>query len=186
MYNKYSLETFTCPPHTKTEERPFVCCCRFFFVPFFFRIKINDALWLHHALYNSLHHNLIMMLGICFSFSFHFCLQAFFSANAAAQASRRSSPRVTNEAVQKAVSRRWRLKTCFLFYFYSWCLKWHALINFLLPGTIILVRVGCWFEGLWPPPSHECECQVGCPAEEVEPSCSSDHHNRILPSDHWS
>jgi len=33
---------------------------------------------------------------------FHF--QAFFSANAAAQASRKSSPRVTNEAVQKAVS----------------------------------------------------------------------------------
>lgn len=32
------------------------------------------------------------------------CLQAFFSANAAAQASRKSSPRVTNEAVQKAVS----------------------------------------------------------------------------------
>lgn len=30
--------------------------------------------------------------------------QAFFSANAAAQASRKSSPRVTNEAVQKAVS----------------------------------------------------------------------------------
>lgn len=33
-----------------------------------------------------------------------FLFQAFFSANAAAQASRKSSPRVTNEAVQKAVS----------------------------------------------------------------------------------
>lgn len=35
---------------------------------------------------------------------FMFFHQAFFSANAAAQASRKSSPRVTNEAVQKAVS----------------------------------------------------------------------------------
>lgn len=31
-------------------------------------------------------------------------LQVFFSGNAAALASRKSSPRVTNEAVQKAVS----------------------------------------------------------------------------------
>lgn len=38
------------------------------------------------------------------SFNFWwFYLQAYFAANAAAQASRRSSPRVTNEAVQKAV-----------------------------------------------------------------------------------
>lgn len=35
---------------------------------------------------------------------FSVSLQAFFSANAAAHASRKSSPRVTNEAVQKAVS----------------------------------------------------------------------------------
>jgi 5-methyltetrahydropteroyltriglutamate--homocysteine methyltransferase len=34
----------------------------------------------------------------------HSILQAYFSSNAAALASRKSSPRVTNEAVQKAVS----------------------------------------------------------------------------------
>lgn len=41
-----------------------------------------------------------LLASHCWSFS----CQAFFSANAAAQASRKSSPRVTNEAVQKAVS----------------------------------------------------------------------------------
>lgn len=45
---------------------------------------------------------MLLMLNHYSPFVLHH--QSFFSSNAAAQASRKSSPRVTNEAVQKAVS----------------------------------------------------------------------------------
>ena len=55
-------------------------------------------------IYFLFHLHLAILFGISFGFISLIFLQAFFSANAAALASRKSSPRVTNGAVQKAVS----------------------------------------------------------------------------------
>ena len=56
------------------------------------------------------------------------CLQAFFSSNAAAQASRKSSPKVTNEAVQKAVSLKKQKDKPTNSLFIIGILKWLAMI----------------------------------------------------------
>ena len=70
-------------------------------------------------------------------------LQAFFSANTAAQASRKSSPRVTNEAVQKAVS-------TLVNSFNDLCLPSNFIseTSFTYPKLAVLALSGCCFEGL--------------------------------------
>ena len=53
--------------------------------------------------------------------------QAFFSDNAVAQASRKSSPRVTNEAVQKAVSTLMNSFSLFMPFKQLHCRNWFYL-----------------------------------------------------------